>query len=165
MAGKVPVVRQGSLKQAVPQFAILFVLMFTVAFLEPVDEWRWMAGTVIGLCIWMVTARLFLPPKFRKGMRLIHKKALDDAIPHFESCVAYLAKNPWLDRWRAVLMLSNSAYSYREMALINIAFCHSQSGRGREAKAIYEQILAEYPENGIASFALNMIRAVEGSGK
>jgi len=53
--------------------------------------------------------------------------------------------------------------TYREMALINIAFAHSQIGDGRTAKAYYERTLRDFPQNSIARAALRLIHSVEKS--
>ena len=69
----------------------------------------------------------------------------------------------WLDRYRAVTLMSLSAISYREMALINIAFAYSQIGDGGKAKEHYERALDDFPNSGMASAALKLINSVERS--
>jgi hypothetical protein len=44
--------------------------------------------------------------------------------------------------------------------IINIAFCYSQIGNGLKAKEIYQHVLIEYPENRLASVALNMLNSI-----
>jgi len=51
--------------------------------------------------------------------------------------------------------------TYREMGLCNIAFCYSQTGMGEKAKAVYQQALNEYPDNGLAQAGLNMLTSIE----
>ena len=51
--------------------------------------------------------------------------------------------------------------SYREMALVNIAFCHSQTGNGDQAKQYYRKALDLFPDSGLAEAGMNMILAVE----
>lgn len=46
------------------------------------------------------------------------------------------------------------------MGLCNIAFCYSQIGNGQKAKDYYEQALKEFPENGLATAGLNIIKSV-----
>ena len=60
-------------------------------------------------------------------------------------------------------MMSPSAMSYREMALINIAFAYSQIGNGIKAKEYYQQTQQEFPDSGMANAALKMIESVEQS--
>jgi hypothetical protein len=66
-----------------------------------------------------------------------------------------------VDRYRAVVMLSSSAWSYREMALANRAFCLGQTGRGQEAMRAYEDMLLEFPQSALAGPALTMMRAAQ----
>jgi len=58
-------------------------------------------------------------------------------------------------------MMSPSAMSYREMALINIAFAYSQIGNGKRAKEYYERAQKEFPNSGMANAALKMIESLE----
>jgi len=60
-------------------------------------------------------------------------------------------------------MMSPSAMSFREMALINIAFAHSQIDNGEKAKHYYQRALDEFPNNGMAIVALRMIESAEQS--
>lgn len=51
--------------------------------------------------------------------------------------------------------------SYREMALVNIAFAYSQIGNGERAKAYYQHALEEFPNSSMAIAALRLIESVE----
>ena len=46
------------------------------------------------------------------------------------------------------------------MGLSNIAFCYSQIGNGQKATEYYQQSLNDFPDNGIAITALNMLNSV-----
>jgi hypothetical protein len=86
------------------------------------------------------------------------------AIPHFESSYAFFSAHQWIDRFRSVILMSPSAASYREMALVNVAFCYSQLGHGTEAKSVYERALREFPGSPVASSALKLIESAESAG-
>jgi TolA-binding protein len=58
-------------------------------------------------------------------------------------------------------MMSPSAISYREMALVNIAFSVSQLGQGTDAKEYYQRALDEFPNSAMAKAALRLIESVE----
>ena len=58
-------------------------------------------------------------------------------------------------------MMSASAVSFREMALLNIAFAHSQIGKGEKAKEYYQRTLSEFPSSSMANAALRMIDSAE----
>ncbi|HEX3165740.1 MAG TPA: tetratricopeptide repeat protein, partial [Chitinophagaceae bacterium] len=79
--------------------------------------------------------------------------------------VDYFAKNNWVDKYRYLTLLSSSKMTYKEMGLCNIAFCYSQTGNGQKAKEYYEQALREFPENGLAIAALNMLKSVDNKAQ
>lgn len=66
-----------------------------------------------------------------------------------------------IDKLRAFTLLSAARMSYREMGLCNIAFGLSQLGRGADAKAAYQRVLRDYPDNSLANAALAMIVSAE----
>lgn len=78
-----------------------------------------------------------------------------------EASDAFFRRHAWLDRWRPVIMLSASAISYREMALLNIGFFNAQLGRKAAAKAAYGRLLDEFPESQIGKQTLRMIETFE----
>jgi hypothetical protein len=55
----------------------------------------------------------------------------------------------------------SSPYSYREIALVDIAVCYSQTGEGEKSKQAYQRILAEFPDKMVAQVALKAIEAFE----
>ena len=63
------------------------------------------------------------------------------------------------------MLLSASAASYREMALLNEAFALGQLGRRPEARAIYESTVEEFPDSGMAEAALNLMGPSEGGSE
>lgn len=83
-----------------------------------------------------------------------------DAIPHFEKSYEFFARHIWMDKYRYLVMLSSGRLSYREMALINIAFCYGQAGNGIMARGYYERTLQEFPDSSVAKTALKFIGSV-----
>jgi tetratricopeptide (TPR) repeat protein len=110
-------------------------------------------------------SRALLLADHQRGMRLLQAGKYEAANEAFERSYRFLSRKPWIDRWRSVILMSPSAVSYQEMALVNIAFAYSQAGQGSEAKAAYERTLRHFPDSAIAQAALRMIEAVEQSGK
>lgn len=80
-----------------------------------------------------------------------------DAVPVFEEAYRQMCDSPWIDRYRSLLLASASRWSYREMALCNLAFCQGQAGDGQKMREGYERALAEFPESVLATTALRMI--------
>ena len=58
------------------------------------------------------------------------------------------------------MLLVSTRLSYREMALVNIAFCYTQINEGQKAQDIYQQALDEFG-SVIAHVALNMMESVK----
>ena len=52
--------------------------------------------------------------------------------------------------------------SYREMALINTAFCFVQIGEFEQARSHYEQCLRRFPDSELANAAL---KSMDAAGK
>ena len=164
MTWEVPVVHSVNRRKAWPFYALLLALGVPTGWLVPS---RYIPYAVLalmgGLILWALLSREIFTRNHRRGMRMVRKKRFDEAIPHFEAAYAFMERHPWIDRWRSLVLLSISGMSYREMALCNVAFCYGQQGKVREATAIYEHVHREYPDNGIAISALNMLRGA-GNG-
>jgi tetratricopeptide (TPR) repeat protein len=121
-------------------------------------------GVVWGMGIYFAYAwltRLLIPRDHRRGIRLVRQGRYEEAIQAFENSLSFFTRHSWIDRLRAITMLSPSAMSYREMALCNTAFCYSQIGQGAKSKAIYQSVLAEYPDNLLAPASLRMLETGE----
>ena len=118
---------------------------------------------VFPIFMWSLASRYLVARHQRRGVRLMKAHRYDAAIPSFEASYEFFSRHRWLDRYRAILLMSASAIPYREMALANIAFCHSQAGRGAEAKAAYQRTLNEFPSSGLAEAALRLIGSVENA--
>ncbi len=157
MASNLPIARQVKWIFLVPQLIILALLMFAY-FLADAPEY--IAYGALSYLVLSYSLRNFIPLDHRVAMRLVHKRAFQNAIPYFISSYEFFDKHSWIDRYRAFTLLSSSAMCYREMALNNIAFCFSQTGQGAKAIEFYKRTLAEYPGNEMAKAALNLINSV-----
>ncbi|MDH3639811.1 MAG: hypothetical protein OES09_15310, partial [Gammaproteobacteria bacterium] len=68
-------------------------------------------------------------------------KDYDTAIDQFQRSYDFFSKHYWLDKYRGVTMMSPSIWSYREMALMNIASVHVANfvvgvAFGRDGKSV-----------------------------
>ena len=157
MATRVPIVRQISWISLIPQLLFLGLIIFIYYKLnlrEPI-----FFGALTFLVMPFFLRKLF-SKDYRRGMKLVKKELFSEAIPFFEKSVEYYIKNKWVDKYRYLTLLSSSKMSYKEMGLCNIAFCYSQTGDVLKAKEYYEQIINEFPNNGIALTGLRFINAV-----
>lgn len=143
---------------AIPQLVVI-IMLFWLFSLTTEDN---MVVLPVILVYWFIVyvLRNSISRAHRQGVALIKKNNFEQAIRHFQQSVAYFEQNSWIDKYRYVTLLSASRMTYREMGLCNIAFSFSQMGRGTEAKVLYNEILQQYPGNGIATTALRMMQSV-----
>lgn len=159
MSARLPVVRPISWLATIPQLVVL-ALAVGLGYLLL----RSAGGVALGALAYLaysVGSRSVLLASHRRGMRLLQSGRYDEAVAAFEASYAFFSRNPWIDRLRCLTMLSPAAFSYREMALLNIAFAHSQANRGAEAKASYQRVLREFPDSPLAQAALRLIDSIE----
>ena len=122
-------------------------------------------GLYLGVTLFMayaVLSRELIARHHRRGMRAVKARRWEAAALHFEESYRFFLERAWIDRWRALILLSGSAASYREMALVNLAFCRSQMGDGVASLEAYKRALSEFPDSPIAQSALAMLRSAGG---
>jgi tetratricopeptide (TPR) repeat protein len=154
MPSSLPIVRQIAWLSVVPQVAVLALLILIARFLgarEPL-----IAGALTYLAASFVL-RSVIPRHHRNGIYFYKKERFAEAIPYFYKSYDFFARHAWVDRWRAVTMLSPSRMSYREMALINVAYCLAQAGERERSILEYRRALAEFPGSKMAETALRLL--------
>lgn len=138
----------------IPQLAVLFLLVALARALNIGSPYA--AGAICFLSL-AFALRFFVPRAHREGIRLFKQDRFAEAVPHFEDSYEFFSRHAWVDRWRAITMLSSSRISYREMALLNIAFCLAQSDQRESAIAEYRRVLREFPGSKLAETAIRML--------
>jgi tetratricopeptide (TPR) repeat protein len=170
MSNKIPVIRQINWFAVAAQTVVIILLVLLVFLLTPPPEtqtdvalrvWRPLFIAMAIYLGWSFTSKLLAFREHRKGMLLIRQEKYREAIEAFKRSYDQFADYPWVDRLRWLVCLDASAVSYREMALVNIAFCHVYLDEGDQAKQIYERALKEFPGSSIATSALRMIESFE----
>lgn len=160
MRSRVPTVTQISWRQAIPPYAVLVAAVV----LPSLYLGRFRSDVVIyggaAFLLYTLISRLILAREHRRGMRHIRRADFEGAIPHFEESYRFFSDHAWVDRYRCLTMMTASAMNYREMALLNIAFCRTQLGDGVRGREYYERALREYPGSPIALVALKMMDSV-----
>ena len=154
MASNIPIVRKIAWISIIPQILLMLLLLFIFHKVTTRDP-AWYA--FISYLIISISLRYLIPKSHRKGIKFTKEKKFENAIPEFEKSYHFFTQNNWIDKYRYITMLSSSKMNYKEMALCNIAFCHSQIGNGKQAIAFYEKALKEFPENGLAESGLKML--------
>lgn len=73
----------------------------------------------------------------RKGVALTKADEYVQAMDEFQKRYTFFSKCIWIDKYRSITLLSSGKTSYREMRLLNIAFCYFQIVDGKNAKNYY----------------------------
>lgn len=149
-------VRQVAWVSFLPQIAVIAVLIF--AAYRIVGE----RGIAYGALIYLALSfclRHFVARDHRRGMDQLQQKDFAGAMGSFEKSYAFLTARRWIDDWRYLALLSSSRISYREMALLNVAFCAAQLEDLTKAREFYERTLKEFPESEMAKASLRMLNA------
>ena len=158
MSNSVPIIRQVSLPALFFQFAFIGLIVFVL------DYFKWKEPFLFGAIFYSLTAivlRKIIASDHRRGVKLAKMKKFEEAIPYLEKSTDFFMKHPLIDRFRFITMLSSGAMTYREMSMVNMAFAYSQIGKGQKAMELYRQVLAVYPNNGLATSALKMLESVQ----
>lgn len=161
MAQRVPTVRPISWPATIPQL-VAGAAAVTIGWFAT----RSASGLCWGAAVYLIysfgSRKLILRAHCR-GIRFAQTQQFEAAIRAHEESYEFFARHSWLDRYRSITMMSPSAMSYREMALLNIAFAYSQIGDGKKSKEYYRRAHEEFPDSGMGSAALKLIESVERS--
>jgi tetratricopeptide (TPR) repeat protein len=155
MSSKPATVRQTSWLLTLPQLAVegLLILFVYVVF-RPMS---WTSAVIIGLGVYLIYSfaiQELLTKSHRTGIALVRRQLFDEAIHKFEESYQFFSAHEWIDRYRSLILMTPTTMNYREMALLNIAYCYNQLGKAREARNYYERTRKEFPRNELARKAL-----------
>ena len=154
MSVKMPIIKQTAWISLPIQLFVLCIFIAIFYFIG-VEE-AILLGFMVFLFIFIVL-RMLIPRAHRQGVAMYRKKRFAEAIPLFERSYEFFSLHKWVDNFRFITMFSSSQTSYREMALVNIAFCQAQAGNRDKSKEYYQKALAEFPESEIAKSALKLL--------
>jgi len=160
MASKRPIIRQVSLNAVVLQIFIIWAMM-GLARLAGFND-PFVPIVIVYLCLF-IGLRKMIPRNHRRGVAFLRVKEFEKAAQEFEASYRFFERHPWLDRFRYLTLLSASRISYREMALLNSAYCYGLIGDGRKMKEYYEKALQRFPKSEIAKLSLQMIESARNS--
>ncbi|HEV7766043.1 MAG TPA: hypothetical protein VGQ76_13645 [Thermoanaerobaculia bacterium] len=156
MPAKIPAIREIAWSSAIPQLTIMTLLIggSLLVFEERSTALFVGAGTYLILSRGL---KAVLARDHARGIRLLRAGRNDEAIAAFEKSYAFFSHHPWLDRWRYLTLLSSSAYSYRELALCNVAFANLQMDRVDQALGAYRRALVEFPACPMATHSIRVL--------
>lgn len=164
MASSKPIVRQMAWLSLVPQllFMALLCVVYTL-FIE--SNFLAIELSLLTYLIISITLKLSISHNHRKGIALFKAGKYEQAIAEFQKSYAFFSKYTWIDKYRFITLLSSGKISYREMALLNIAFCYSQIGDGKSSKDYYLKTIAQFPNSEMTNTSLKMIESIENHNK
>lgn len=158
MASSQPIIRQIAWMSLLPQMVLMSFMCLAAYAITPDN---FLISGVLAYLLLSFCLRNIIALHQRAGIRLFKRQQYKEAIPLFEKSYDFFSRNRWIDDWRFITLLSSSRISYREMALLNIAFCNTQIGDGIAARKTYEKVLSEFPTSGIAQAALRLMDAAK----
>ena len=144
MAKKINRIHSVNYFYLIPQAAILLVMVSVLYLLEVPQSFLLGISFYFLLSIYL---KVLVPRWHRKGIYLVKKGKLDVAILAFQRSYQYFTKYTWIDKYRAFTLLSTSALSYSEMALINIIYCFEQMGDTTSAKKFRKILKERFPDS------------------
>jgi tetratricopeptide (TPR) repeat protein len=160
MSAKATVVRRVSWPLVIPQLVAMGIVIAAIELLiRPATFYH---SILWGCAIYLVYSfgsRLLLTRAHRAGRQLATAGKFKEAIAAFEKSYTFFSRYSWLDRYRYITLMSPSAMSYREMALINIGYCYVQLGKKARAREYYEKALEEFPQSVLAKNNLKLLGA------
>ena len=157
MNSKAPIVQQIAWISLVPHLIVMGLLMLIW---YQFNQTEYILFGALTYLIISLVLRRSIANEHRKGVIKVKVEDYDHAIAHFQNSYEFFKKNLWIDEYRFLTLLSSGRMSYREMALVNIAFCYGQLGNGNLSKEFYEKTLEEFPENGMAKAGLRMLNSM-----
>lgn len=156
MCSKIPIIRKIAWVALVPQLTLMFSLFFVFCFFIPSTYLALMASATTFLFL-SFSLRGLIALNHRKGVFLSKRGYYEQAIEAFRTSYDFFLKYEWVDQFRYITMLSSSRFYYREMALMNMAFCYTKLGEFDTAKELYQKTRALFPENELVRESIDTI--------
>jgi hypothetical protein len=155
MSSKPSTIRQTSWLLTLPQLVVEGVLILLVYIV--IRPASWTTAIIVGLGIYLlysIGVQELLTKSHRTGVALVRQQRYQDAIHKFEESYQFFVSHEWVDKYRFLTLMTPTTMSYREMALLDIAYCYNQLDKPAEAKKYYERTVREFPHNELARKAL-----------
>lgn len=158
MNTKTPIFKQTAWISAIPQLIVMAIFILTWRATGQKDFILYGAISYLAVSF---SLRWIIPIDHRRGISHVRKQEFEAAIPHFQKSYDFFKEKEWIDKNRYLTLLSSSKMSYREMALINLAFCYGQVGNGTKSLETYHQTLNEFPDCIMAQQAIKLLSSVK----
>ena len=135
---KTPIVRPISWINAAISVSILAAFVLVAWTFARTSGIFW--GAIAYLALSQILRRT-IPHHHRSAICHCKRQEFQQAITEFEKSIAFFSNNVWVDKYRAITMLSSSGMSYREMGMVSLGFCYAQLGDGMSARRMYEDCI------------------------
>ncbi len=160
---KLPKTTYWSWKRTIPQ---LFAMVFTIGIMylaipSSLKQNSVLYGAIVYLG-YSIGSRQLIPRHHRKGVSFLNSGKYEKALKSFKKSKQFFETHSWIDRYRPVVLMSPSIFSYHEMAMINIAEAYIQLNDISNAMKAYNEAIAQYPNNIIATTVLKIINSNSG---
>ena len=157
MSSSTPFIRQTAWISIIPQSLVMATIIFCWYLVIP--QRAFMYGALCYLFL-SFSLRALIPVNHRNGINHIKNQNFKEAINEFNLSYNFFKKYDWVDQYRFLTVLNSNKMSYKEMSLLNIAFCYGQLGDGENSKKYYEKALNEFPKSAVALAGLNMLNSI-----
>ena len=155
----VPVVRDVSWSLVALQTAGLLAAVVGLELLFRRPPW----GLIVGASLYLAvahTARALLTPWRRRGWKAVRECRWTDAERIFADGLAALDRRPWIDRWRALVILDASRTSLRSQAMTVLAVCRLRQDDVEGFERWSERALSADPRSRVAASNLATVRTI-----
>ena len=154
MASKQPIVKQFAWLSFIPQLLILSIFIVLASLTG--TQTPAIMGTLAYVGT-LVVLRRTIAQHHRNGISHLKTGKFGPALEMFKQAYEFFNRYRWVDDWRYITLLSSSRISYREMALLNMAYCYGQLGEGARSREYYQKTLTEFPDSAMAMAAIKML--------
>jgi len=156
MTMKLPVIKETAWLSLIPHLLVISTFMVLASAAGMGIHALIGAGVYISLS---VVLKKTLARYHQRGMAYLENREFAEALNKFELSYHVFSRYRWIDKWRYIILLSSSRMCFKEMALLNMAYCKAQLGLEEKARELYKRTLAEFPASAMARAAIQVLNS------
>lgn len=143
-------------------FKLFFVIILDIGFMF-IFKGHKELSFFLSFIILLITTIFFEKIVFKhnhKALKLLKKKEYEEAIEEYIISYEFILKRKFICKLGELFLIPEGDYtSYKEITLLNIAFCYLQLKNIDKLKNYYQKILEEFPGNEEAKAMLDIINS------
>ena len=116
-----------------------------------------------GYLVYSRLSRAIVLRHHRQGVKLLKAGMYQEAIEEFQSMYDILDRHKWIDRYRYVLLLSETSIPYGVSALCNIAYGYWMLNQNAKSLEYYRKTVQSYPNFDAFKEAMETVEAAQHS--